>query len=62
MKLLAIATLVALALVSIPAPDVSPAGIATANVCDLDDVECHEQKARCFLSIVLEGEFRACPR
>lgn len=61
MKLLAI-TLAALALLALPAADVSPVGSARANVCDVDDLECHEAKARCYLAPVLEGEFRACPR
>jgi hypothetical protein len=60
MKLLAV-TLAALALTALPA-DVSPAGSARANVCDVEDLECHEEKARCHLAPVLEGEWRACPR
>lgn len=62
MKLLAVATLLALALVALPAGDLSPVDTASANVCRVPDVECHEAKLRCYLAPVLEGEFRACPR
>ena len=62
MKLVLFATLAALALLAVPASDVSPVGSARANVCDVDDVECHEQKVRCHVEPLLEGEIRACPR
>ena len=62
MKLLALATLAAVALVALPAAGFSPVDTARANVCDVDDLECHEEKARCYLAPVLEGELRPCPR
>ena len=59
MKLLAIGLLLALALVVLPVDDLV-VGTASAVVCRVDDVECHEQQARCWVRAIVEGG--ACPR
>ena len=59
MKLLAFAMLLAIALVALPVDDLVT-GNAAAVVCRVDDLECHERQARCWVRSVVEGG--ACPR
>lgn len=61
MRLVLLATLAALALVAVPAEH-APVGTAAAVVCDVDDIQCHQQQLRCHLGIVEDGRPRACPR
>jgi len=59
MKLLALALLLAVALVALPVDDVV-SGTASAVVCRVDDLECHERQARCYVRAIVEGG--GCPR
>lgn len=59
MKLLAIAMLLAVALVALPVDGLATT-TASAVVCDVDDLACHERQARCYVRSVTEGD--ACPR
>lgn len=58
MKLLLIATVLALTLVAVPVDDLV-VGRAAAVVCDPDDVDCQVRQLRCLIRAILFGGF--CP-
>ena len=51
--------LCALALTVVPVDDVAVVGTAEAVVCRPADVECHEQRLRCYVRALTEGG--VCP-
>ena len=58
MKLLVIAVVLGIALISLPVDDLA-VGSAAAVVCDIEDVECRARQLQCYIRAIIHGGF--CP-